>query len=175
MPVLTIVSTQQRLRKPFCRVSEINRDVAGHKASFSRSRIIILPGINLRLVTLVRAGLISPDRSRSSLGRWYYSSLINGGYPAGPRILSPSLSLSPRGKWGEVNHLVSQREREFYFLARLLKNCRNLSFSNNNSRLLFRGYFTFSAYRKLRSIIIFHAEWRLFPSTLARSDWITIL
>lgn len=33
----------------------------------------------------------------------------------------PHLSLSPRGKWGEVNHLVSQREREFYFLARLLK------------------------------------------------------
>lgn len=174
MPVLTIVSTQQRLRKPFCRVSEINRDVAGHKASFSRSRIIILPGINLRLVTLVRAGLISPDRSRSSLGRWYHSSLINGGYPAGPRILSPSLSLSSWKMGGGKSSRLSTRERILLSRASI-KNCRNLSFSNNNSRLLFRGYFTFSAYRKLRSIIIFHAEWRLFPSTLARSDWITIL
>lgn len=98
-------------------MAEIDRDVAGYPATVIKPpppdpRIIILPGINLRLVTLVRAGLISPDRSRSSLGRWYHSSLINGGYPSGPPILRPSLSLS-LSKWREVNHPISQRERIF--------------------------------------------------------------
>lgn len=105
-------------------MAEINRDVATaiKPPSPDRELLSCLELIFGWLLLLEQAWL-ARDRSRSSLGRWYHSSLINGGYPAGPPILSLFLFVEK-----------SRREREREFLLSVLKIYLSRSL-NNNSRV----------------------------------------